>query len=161
MDNRTAVYPGSFDPLTMGHMDIIQRGLKCFDKVVVAVAINPDKKPLFTEEERVEQIRHALGHDSRVEVICFQGLLVNFVRETGAGVIIRGLRAVSDFEYEFQMAHMNNQIAADIETLFMMSGSEHFYVSSRLVKEVCRLGGDIESLVPPNVFQALKKRMND
>ena len=160
METRVAVYPGSFDPLTMGHMDIIQRSLKSFDKVVVAVAVNPAKKPFFSEEERIAQIEEALGHDPRVDVRCFQGLLVEFARDVGAGIIVRGLRAVSDFEYEFQMAHMNHQLAPDIETLFMMTGSNHFYVSSRLVKEVCSLGGDVEELVPPNVFKALKNRMD-
>lgn len=159
METRVAVYPGSFDPLTMGHMDIIQRSLKSFDRVVVAVAVNPSKEPLFSEEERILQIREALGHDPRVDVRCFQGLLVEFAREMEAGIIVRGLRAISDFEYEFQMAHMNHQLAADIETLFMMTGSDHFYVSSRLVKEVCSLGGDVEALVPPNVYKALKLRM--
>ena len=160
METRVAVYPGSFDPLTMGHMDIIQRSLKSFDKVVVAVAVNPAKKPFFSEEERIAQIEEALGHDPRVEVRCFQGLLVEFARDVGAGIIVRGLRAVSDFEYEFQMDHMNHQLAPDIETLFIMTGSNHFYVSSRLVKEVCSLGGDVEELVPPNVFKALKNRMD-
>lgn len=159
MDPRIAVYPGSFDPLTMGHMDIIRRALNTFDKVVIAVAVNPSKEPLFTEGERVQQILEAVDNDPRIEVRCFQGLLVKFAREMGARVIVRGLRAISDFEYEFQMAHMNHQLAADIETLFMMTGSDHFYVSSRLVKEVCSLGGDVESLVPPNVFVQLMERI--
>ena len=159
MNQRVAVYPGSFDPLTNGHMDIIQRSLKCFDTVVVGVAVNPAKVPLFSEEERVEQIQTALEHHPRVEVLCFQGLLVNFAREVGAQVVVRGLRAVSDFEYEFQMAHMNTHLAPDLETLFMMTGADHFYVSSRLVKEVGRLGGETRRFLPPNVYSALLAKL--
>ena len=158
-DHKVAVYPGSFDPLTHGHVNIIERCLSVFDKVVVGVAQNTGKVPLFTPEERAEQILEALGHDPRVEVQYFQGLLVDFAKEMNARVIVRGLRAVNDFEYEFQMAHMNHQLAPDVETLFMMTGSDHFYVSSRLVKEVCSLGGDVSTLVPENIHRALLERI--
>jgi pantetheine-phosphate adenylyltransferase len=153
-----AVYPGSFDPLTNGHLNIIERSLELFDRLVVAIAQNDKKVPLFTLDERVRFILDATGNDPRVEVAHFQGLLVDYARLRGARVVVRGLRAVSDFEYEFQMAHMNRRLHPEMETVFMMTGDEHFYVSSRLVKEVASLGGDVTGIVPPNVQSALLER---
>ncbi|MFL5352575.1 pantetheine-phosphate adenylyltransferase [Archangium sp.] len=151
---RTAIYPGSFDPLTNGHLSIIQRALQMFDRVIVAVAVNPKKVPLFTEEERKDLIRQACP-DPRMEVDAFQGLLVEYAKARGVNVLLRGLRAVSDFEYEFQLANMNRKLAPGIETVFMMTGEDYFYVSSQLVREVASFGGDVQALVPPNVWKAL------
>lgn len=150
-----AVFPGSFDPITNGHVDIIARGLEVFDEVVVAILINPDKRPLFTVEERVEMIREAYAGQPRVSVDTFSGLLVHYAVAAGAGVIVRGLRALSDFEYEFQMALMNRRLDPRIETVFMMPAEGYSYLSSRLVKEVRQLGGDVSALVPPVVAQRL------
>lgn len=150
-----AVFPGSFDPITNGHVDIVERSLRIFDRVLVAVAFNPNKdSALFTPEERVAMIRKATA-SKRVMADAFSGLLVDYARDKGAKVILRGLRAVADFEYEFQMALMNRHLRPDIETMFVMAGESHFYTSSRLVKEVARLGGDIRGLVPANVHRAL------
>lgn len=158
-EKRIAVFPGSFDPITNGHLDIVQRALQIFDKVIVAVAFNAHKdSALFTPEERVEMIREAT-RDSRVVADSFSGLLVDYVRESGARVILRGLRAVADFEYEFQMAMMNRHLRSEIETLFVMAGEAHFYTSSRLVKEVASLGGDIREQVPPIVLRKLSKKL--
>ena len=154
---RTAIYPGSFDPLTNGHLSLIQRGLKVFDRLVVAVAVNPKKTPLFTPEERMQLIREACP-DERVEVDHFQGLLVEYARRRGVGVLLRGLRAVSDFDYEFQLANMNRKLAPDIETVFMMTGEDYFYLSSQLVREVAAFGGDVKGLVPPNIYERLKAK---
>ncbi|QRN93174.1 pantetheine-phosphate adenylyltransferase [Archangium violaceum] len=154
---RTAIYPGSFDPLTNGHLSIIQRALQMFDRVIVAVAVNPKKVPLFTEEERKELIRQACP-DPRVEVDAFHGLLVEYANGRGVNVILRGLRAVSDFEYEFQLANMNRKLAPGIETVFMMTGEDYFYVSSQLVREVASFGGNVEGLVPPNVLKVLRAK---
>ncbi len=154
---RLAIYPGSFDPLTNGHLSIIQRGLKMFDRLVVAIAVNPKKVPLFTLEERRELIRDAV-QDDRVEVDSFQGLLVEYAKQRKVNVLLRGLRAVSDFEYEFQLANMNRKLAPDIETVFMMTGEDYFYISSQLVREVASLGGDVTDLVPPNVYTKLKSK---
>ncbi|MCY1014240.1 pantetheine-phosphate adenylyltransferase [Pyxidicoccus sp. MSG2] len=153
-----AIYPGSFDPLTNGHLSLIQRSLKMFDRLIVAIAVNPKKTPLFTEDERRQLIQDACGNDPRVEVDAFHGLLVDYVRRRNAGVIIRGLRAVSDFEYEFQLANMNRKLAPDIETVFMMTGEDYFYISSQLVREVASFGGDVTGLVPDNVHQKLKAK---
>ena len=152
-----AIYPGSFDPLTNGHLSLIQRSLKMFDRLIVAIAVNPKKTPLFTMEERRELIRDACN-DDRVEVDFFQGLLVEYTKSRNVGVIVRGLRAVSDFEYEFQLANMNRKLAPDIETVFMMTGEDYFYISSQLVREVASLGGDVSGLVPPNVNAKLKAK---
>ncbi|AGC45839.1 pantetheine-phosphate adenylyltransferase [Myxococcus stipitatus DSM 14675] len=152
-----AIYPGSFDPLTNGHLSLIQRSLKMFDKVIVAIAVNPKKTPLFTEDERRDLIREAV-QDPRVEVDAFHGLLVDYVRRRGGSVIVRGLRAVSDFEYEFQLANMNRKLAPTVETVFMMTGEDYFYISSQLVREVASFGGDVTGLVPPNVHEALKAK---
>jgi pantetheine-phosphate adenylyltransferase len=153
----SALYPGSFDPLTNGHLSLIQRGLQMFDKVVVAIAVNPKKTPLFSVEERRELIRDAVK-DPRVEVDDFQGLLVDYAKRKSVHIILRGLRAVSDFEYEFQMANMNRKLAPDIETVFMMTGEDYFYISSQLVREVASLGGSVTGLVPDNVLAKLKQR---
>ncbi|NOK39634.1 pantetheine-phosphate adenylyltransferase [Corallococcus exercitus] len=152
-----AIYPGSFDPLTNGHLSLIQRSLKMFDRLIVAIAVNPKKTPLFSQEERIELIREAVN-DPRVEVDAFHGLLVDYVHHRNVSVVIRGLRAVSDFEYEFQLANMNRKLAPDIDTVFMMTGEDYFYISSQLVREVATFGGNVEGLVPPNVNAGLKKK---
>jgi pantetheine-phosphate adenylyltransferase len=152
-----AIYPGSFDPLTNGHLSLIQRGLQMFDRVIVAIAVNPKKVPLFSLEERRELIRQACP-DPRVEVDSFQGLLVEYAKSRNVNVLIRGLRAVSDFEYEFQLANMNRKLAPGIETVFMMTGEDYFYISSQLVREVASLGGDVSGLVPANVNAKLQAK---
>jgi pantetheine-phosphate adenylyltransferase len=153
-----AVYPGTFDPITNGHVDILRRSLKIFDRVVVALAENVRKAPLFSLEQRRKLIEEALGKDARLEVDAFQGLLADYCRRRGATVVIRGLRALADFEYEFQLAHMNRRLAPDVETLFLMTGEESFYVSSSLVKEVALMGGDVSGLVPAGVVAALAEK---
>jgi pantetheine-phosphate adenylyltransferase len=153
-----AIYPGTFDPITNGHVDILKRSLKIFDRVVVALAENVRKTPLFTLRERQSLIAEALDADPRLEVDAFQGLLADYCRRRGAGVVIRGLRALADFEYEFQLAHMNRRLAPDVETLFLMTGEESFYVSSSLVKEVALMGGDVSRMVPPGVAAALAEK---
>jgi pantetheine-phosphate adenylyltransferase len=153
-----AIYPGTFDPITNGHVDILKRSLKIFDRVVVALAENVRKTPLFTLRERQTLIADALGGEPRLEVDAFQGLLADYCRRRGAGVVIRGLRALADFEYEFQLAHMNRRLAPDVETLFLMTGEESFYVSSSLVKEVALMGGDVSRMVPPGVAAALAEK---
>ena len=153
-----AVFPGSFDPITNGHIDIIQRGLSVFDRVIIAILVNPDKRPLFTVEERVETIREAYEGNPRVSVDTFSGLLVDYAEKAGAFVIVRGLRAISDFEYEFQMALMNRRLNPRIETVFMMPAETYSYLSSRLVKEVFQLGGDVRELVPPVVERRLREK---
>ncbi len=155
---RVAIYPGSFDPLTSGHLSLIHRGLKVFDKLIVAIAINPKKTPLFSVDERKALISGATGNDARVEVDSFQGLLVDYAKRRNANVVLRGLRAVSDFEFEFQLANMNRRLDGDIETVFMMTGEDYFYISSSIVREVAALGGNIEGTVPPNVLDALKAK---
>ncbi len=158
--NNVAVYPGSFDPITNGHVDLVKRTLRIFDKVIVAIATNPDKDlSLFSVKERLQMIREVFkGLNGRVEADSFEGLLVDYAEETGAKVIIRGLRAVSDFEYEFQMAMMNRRLKPNLETLFMMTGESEFYISSRLVKEVANFGGNVSGLVPTNVLKKLKEK---
>jgi pantetheine-phosphate adenylyltransferase len=152
-----AVYPGSFDPITNGHVDIVHRSLAIFDQVVLAVAENLRKTSLFSVEERLEQAR-AVFPDPRVEVDSFQGLLVDYVVRRGARVVVRGLRALADFEYEFQLAHMNRRLAPNVETVFLMTGDKDFFLSSSLVKEVASLGGDLSGLVPEVVREALHAR---
>jgi pantetheine-phosphate adenylyltransferase len=152
-----AVYPGSFDPITKGHEDLIRRALSFADTVIVAVAVNSTKQPLFTPAERVSLIRQAVT-DPRVEVRSFDGLLADFVRAAGATLIVRGLRAVSDFEYEFQMALMNRNLAPGVETVFLVPAFDLTYVSSSLVREVARFGADVSRLVHPAVAQALKQK---
>jgi len=155
-----AVYPGSFDPITNGHIDLVKRTLRVFDRVIIAIAINPEKDhSLFSVDERLTMIREVFsGLGKRVKVDSFEGLLVDYAERIGAQVIVRGLRAISDFEYEFQMAMMNRGLKPNIETFFMMTGESYFYISSRLVKEVVGLGGDVSDLVPKNVLKRLKSK---
>lgn len=155
--SRVGVYPGSFDPVTRGHEDLIRRSLTLVDRVIVAVAINAAKQPLFTPDERVALLRTAVD-DPRVEVRAFEGLLMDFAKSAGAQVIVRGLRAVSDFEYEFQMALMNRTLAPAVETIFLVPAVDLTYLSSSLVREVARFGGDVSALVHPAVQQALKRK---
>jgi pantetheine-phosphate adenylyltransferase len=154
----TAVYPGSFDPITNGHLDIIARGVRLFDRIVVALLRNEDKEPLLPLAERIEITRAVVAPYPSVSVDSFDGLLVDYARARGAQAIVRGLRALSDFEYEFQMALMNRRLEPGVETVFMMPSEAYSYVSSRLVKEVVRLGGDVTGLVPPQVIARLKAR---
>jgi len=154
-----AVYPGSFDPLTNGHVDIISRGARLFDRIIVAILVNAEKAPLFTMEERVEITRAVFRDHPNVEVDTFDGLLVDYVAKRGAQVIVRGLRAVSDFEFEFQMALMNQRLNGTIETVFMMPAEQYTYISSRLIKEVFALGGRVSGLVPELVEQRLRQKV--
>ena len=158
MNKQIAVYPGSFDPITNGHLDIIQRGLEVFDEIVVAVARNSEKSGLFTIDERLDLIREVLGDYERVRVDTFEGLLVDYVVRQNAKVILRGLRAVSDFEYEFQIAQMNRNVENQVETLFMMTSVSYGYLSSSIVKEVASLGGPVDQFVPQAVGTALAKK---
>ncbi|MGH7266071.1 MAG: pantetheine-phosphate adenylyltransferase [Candidatus Rokuibacteriota bacterium] len=153
-----AVYPGSFDPITNGHLDLIERSLRIFDHLVVAVVTNPAKTSLFSDAERVDMIRESTRTLGSIEIMVFEGLLVDFVRRVGARAIVRGLRAVSDFEYEFQMALMNRHLSEDIETVFLMPHEAYSYLSSRLVKEVAGYGGAVTSLVPPGVNARLAEK---
>ena len=153
---RTAIYPGSFDPMTMGHLNIVRRSLEVFDQVVVSVLRHPEKNAMFTVEERVAMMTEILAAEDRVQVESFDGLLVDYVRGRGSHTVIRGLRAVQDFEYEFQMTMMNRRLAPDIDTVFMMTDEEYFYIASRTVKEVAALGGDISGLVPDVVARAMQ-----
>ena len=158
MSRRVAVYPGSFDPVHNGHLDIVARCRTMFDEVIVAVLENEEKAPLFSVAERVETIRELTGGNGSCRVESFSGLLVDFMERVGARTIVRGLRAVSDFEYEFQMALMNRHLNPRVETVFMMPKEEYSYLSSRLVKEVARFGGDVGGLVPPSVLERLARR---
>ena len=158
-NNRIAIYPGSFDPLTCGHVDIIVRGGTIFDEVVVAVLENIDKKALFSVNERLDMIRETFSDRPSVKADAFTGLLVDYAMSKGATAIVRGVRAISDFEYEFQMALMNRRLAPTIETVFMMPAEEHSYVSSRLIKEVAMLGGSVKGLVPAGVERNLKEKL--
>ena len=153
-----AVYPGSFDPPTRGHEDLVRRSLSLADRLIVAVAMNVGKQPLFSVEERLEMLRGAVGDDSRVSFQSFDGLLAEFAKKVGATIIVRGLRAVSDFEYEFQMALMNRQLHPSLETVFLVPAVDLTYLSSSLVREVARFGGDVSALVHPAVQQALKRK---
>src|SRR5207253_250899 len=155
---RRAIYPGSFDPVTNGHLDVIDRARKLFDEVIVAVAHNDQKQPLFTLEERLQLLRETLGDSDHVEIAPLDGLLVDFAVAHQATAVIRGLRAISDFEFEFQMALMNRKLDATIETIFLMPKEEYTYLSSRIVKEIARLGGDISSFVPACVAKALNRQ---
>ena len=158
---KIALYPGTFDPMTNGHLDIIRRAMKLCDKLVIGVAINQGKGPLFSSEERTEMVRNAIGRmeeTCEVEVVPFEGLLIHFVESIGASVIIRGLRAVSDFEYEFQMVGMNRKLNAEIETVFLMADAQHQAIASRLVKEIAKLGGDVSAFVSPSVKARLAKK---
>lgn len=155
---RTAIYAGTFDPITRGHEDLIRRSLAFVDTLLVAVAVNLQKQPLFTVEERVRFIQASVGSDARIEVRQFNGLLVDFARETGATLFIRGLRAVSDFEYEYQMALMNRHLAPTLETVFMVPSLDTTYISASLVREVARFGGRLDDLVHPVVSEALRQK---
>lgn len=154
-----AVYPGSFDPIHNGHIDVIERAARIFDRVIVALANNDAKTPCFSFDERRLMLDEALKNFSNVETDILNGLLIDYAHERGAGVIVRGLRAVSDFEYEFQMALMNRRLGGDIETFFLVPSEDHTFISSRLVKEVARLGGDVDSFVPPHVKRELIKKL--
>ncbi|MEG2539044.1 MAG: pantetheine-phosphate adenylyltransferase [Clostridium sp.] len=158
--NKIAVYPGSFDPITNGHLDIIQRSAKVFDKLIVAVLENPEKKShLFNVSERVDLIKKATSHIDNIEVESFMGLLVNYVESKGANIIVRGLRAISDFEYEFQMTLMNRKLSPDIETFFMMTKTDYSYLSSSAIKQVAYFGGSIEQLVPECIIDDIYKKI--
>ena len=160
--NNVAIYPGSFDPITNGHVDLVKRTLRVFERVIIAIATNPGKdSSLFSLEERLQMVREVFkGLKGRVQAESFEGLLVDYAERKRARVIIRGLRAVSDFEYEFQMAMMNHRLKPKLETFFMMTGESEFYISSRLVKEVVGLGGNVSGLVPGNVLTKLVKKFN-
>lgn len=155
---KICIYPGTFDPVTYGHLDVLERAAKLFEHVTVAVAISSTKNALFTAEQRVELVRSNLGHLPNVDVLSFEGLLVEFARQHKAHAIIRGLRALSDFEFEFNMALMNRHLEPNVETLFVMPKEAYSYTSSTLVKQIAKLGGDVAKFVPPNVAAALQKR---
>ncbi len=160
-NSRIAIYAGSFDPITRGHEDLMHRSLEFVDRLVVAVATNSSKSPLFSVEERVALIRATVAHEPRIEVRSFHGLLVDFAREVNASLLIRGLRAVSDFEYEYQMALMNRHLSARLETVFMVPSLDTTYISASLVREVARYGGDVSDLVHPKVAEALHARLGN
>jgi len=159
--NRIAIYPGSFDPITNGHVDLIKRGIRLFDEVIVLVAYNPNKSYLFSVEERENFIREIFSDNPGVKVDSHSGLLVDYLKSSGASVILRGMRAVSDFEYEFQMALMNRRQTREVETVFLMSGFKWFYSSSKLIKEVASMGGSVKGLVPDNVHRGLIDKFNN
>jgi pantetheine-phosphate adenylyltransferase len=155
-----ALYPGTFDPPTNGHVDLIQRGAKIFDHLTVAILVNPVKNPLFTVEERVEMLQEVAIAIGNVTVATFDGMMVDFARQQGATAVLRGIRAISDYEHEFQMALMNRRLAPEIETVFLQPAGRYSFVSSRMVKEVFSFGGDVTGLVPPNVLKRLRARIN-
>ena len=155
---RTAIYPGSFDPVTNGHVDIVERGLKVFDKIIVAILRNPAKEALFTVEERKEMIETSLNRNSNVEIDVFDGLLVDYAKKRNAVAILRGMRAVSDFEYEFQLALMNRKLNREIQTVFLMTGLMWIFISSSIIKEAASFGGNINGMVPPIVSRKLKEK---
>lgn len=158
MGVKTAIYPGFFDPITNGHLSILSRGLKIFDNMIVAILTNPQKRPLFSVEERIAMIKHAIRGKSSVEVDTFDGLLVDYAVQKKSIVVIRGLRALSDFEYEFQMALMNRKLNRDVQSIFLMTDYKWFYTSSTIIKEAASFGGDVSGLVPKNVNQKLKEK---
>jgi pantetheine-phosphate adenylyltransferase len=155
----TALYPGTFDPPTNGHIDLIQRGARLFDHLIVSILNNPGKDPLFSVEERTEMLRESISGMSNVSVATFDGLMVDFAHQQGAKAVLRGIRAISDYEYEFQMALMNRRLAPDIETVFLQPAGRYSFVSSRMLKEVFSFGGDVSGLVPPNVLKRLQSRI--
>jgi pantetheine-phosphate adenylyltransferase len=155
-----ALYPGTFDPPTNGHIDLIQRGAKIFDQLTVGILVNPVKNPLFKVEERVQMLEEVTGPLGNVSVATFDGLMVEFARKRGVSAVLRGIRAISDYEYEFQMALMNRRLAPEIETVFLQPAGRYSFVSSRMVKEVFSFGGDVSGLVPPNVLKRLRERIN-
>jgi len=158
MNNKIAVYPGTFDPITNGHLSIVSRALKIFDKLVIAILNNPQKVPLFTLEERISMIRKLLKSKTNIEIDSFDGLLVDYVIKKGSNVVLRGLRALSDFEFEFQMALMNRKLNREVQSIFLMTDYKWFYTSSTIIKEAASLNGDISGLVPPIVCQKLKEK---
>ncbi|MBN2467174.1 MAG: pantetheine-phosphate adenylyltransferase [Deltaproteobacteria bacterium] len=155
---RVAVYPGSFDPITNGHLDLVRRGLNIVDRIIIAVAINPQKKHMFTIEERVEMATKAIGDNPRVTVGSFEGLLVDYLKKQNTHILLRGVRAVLDFEYEFQMALMNRRLDRSVETIFMMTGYKWFYVSSRIIRDVVVAGGNVDEIVPDCVAKKLREK---
>ncbi len=156
---RVAIYPGSFDPVTNGHLDIAERGLKLFDKIIIAILYNPGKTYLFTVEERIEMLRESFQGESNVEIDSFNGLLVDYAVKKNANAVLRGMRAVSDFEYEFQLALMNRRLNRDVETVFLMTGLRWIFTSSSIIKEAAKFGGNIEGMVPSKVEQRLKEKL--
>jgi len=156
---RLAIYPGTFDPITNGHLDLLTRALKLFDRVIVSVARNPSKTPLFTEQERIALIRSVVGRNPRVTVDSFDGLLIEYVQAKKATAVVRGLRAISDFEYELQMALMNRKLNSTVETVFLMPNEKYTYLNSSIVREIARLGGDVRSFVPAAVHRALRRKI--
>jgi len=159
--NRTAVYPGTFDPITNGHTDLVARAARVFPKVIVAIAESPHKKPFFTLEERISLAKNQMNKLDNVEIVGFSNLLVEFVQQIGAGIIVRGLRAVSDFEYEFQLASMNRHLAPKVETMFLTPDEDFSFISSSLVKEIARLDGDVSEFVCEEVQQAMRRRFEE
>ena len=158
---KVAVYPGSFDPITNGHIDIIRRGLTITNKLIVLVSYNPDKSSLFSVEERMEMIKEVMGDDPRIKVDSFSGLLVDYAKKAGASIILRGLRAMSEFEYEFQLALINRRLDRDIETVFLMTGYKWFYTSSKIVKEAASFGGSVKGLVPDIISRKLQEKYSN
>ncbi|MBV8301614.1 MAG: pantetheine-phosphate adenylyltransferase [Candidatus Dormibacteraeota bacterium] len=158
MSERTAVYPGSFDPVTLGHLDIIDRAALIFDRIVVGVLANSGKEPLFSVEERIDLLRRTIGERPRIDVTSFDGLTVDFARSQGASAIVRGLRVVSDFESEFQMALMNRRLNPEVNTVFLMTAFSNVFISSSIIKEVCRLGGDVGDVAPPESVSAMRRK---
>ena len=158
LNHRTAIYPGTFDPITRGHEDLVRRGASLFDKLILAIAESPSKKPRFSLVERVDMAREVLSDVKNVEIVGFNTLLMDFVHQQGAKVVVRGLRAVSDFEYEFQMAGMNTRLNPNVETIFLMASERQQFIASRFVKEVARLGGDISLFVPQQVVQRMERK---
>ena len=158
---KIAIYPGSFDPFTNGHLDIVQRAIKLFDKVIVTIARNSSKNPMFGEDERLSLIKACVKAHRNVEVELFDGLLVDYAREKKATAIVRGLRAISDFEYELQMALMNRKLNGQFETVFLMPNEKYTYLNSSIVREIARLGGDVRNFVPPIVYKALRNKLKD
>jgi pantetheine-phosphate adenylyltransferase len=161
MSGNIAVYPGTFDPITNGHLSIVNRALKIFDKLIIAILNNPQKEPLFSIEERISMIKDVLRSKSNIEVDVFDGLLVDYVLKKKSNVILRGIRALSDFEYEFQMALMNRKLNRDVQSIFLMTDYKWFYISSTIIKEAARFNGDISGLVPPSVCKKLKEKFGN
>jgi pantetheine-phosphate adenylyltransferase len=160
LDHRVAIYPGTFDPITQGHEDLVRRASGLFDRLILAIAESPSKRPLFDLAERVELAREVLGDIKNVEIVGFNSLLMNFVHDQGAKVVVRGLRAISDFEYEFQMAGMNRSVYPEVETVFLTPGEQHMFISATMVREIARLGGDVSKFVQPCVEKRLRAKFS-